>query len=60
VLPRKQYLTLLLNLDFEECDVPRDELWDTTKYSYVANATEEGGVGFDWANSRTFRARCIT
>ncbi len=46
ILPRKQYLTLLLNLDFDECDVPHDELWDTTKYSYIANATEEGGVGF--------------
>jgi predicted transport protein len=49
ILPRKQYLTLLLNLDFDECDVPHDELWDTTKYSYVANATEEGGVGFGLA-----------
>jgi uncharacterized protein with ParB-like and HNH nuclease domain/predicted transport protein len=47
VLPRKQYLTLLLNLDFEECDVPHGELWDTTKNSFVTNATEEGGVGFD-------------
>lgn len=52
ILPRKQYLTLLLNLEFDECDVPHDELWDTTKYSYVANATEEGGVGFGLVDAK--------
>lgn len=46
ILPRKRYLTLLLNLDFDECGEPMEQLWDTTKNSFISNASEDGGVGY--------------
>ena len=46
ILPRKHYLTLLLNLDIDECGEPTEDLWDTTKYAFTVNATEDGGVGY--------------
>ena len=46
ILPRKHYLTLLLNLSIDECGEPTEDLWDTTKYAFTVNATEDGGVGY--------------
>ena len=47
VIPRKRHLSLLLNLDFEACAEPSEHLWDATLNSFIPNATEDGGVGFE-------------
>jgi predicted transport protein len=50
VLPRKNRITLLLNLDFNEVDDPSGIAEDASEYKFFANAEYEGGVHFSiWA-----------
>lgn len=44
VIPRKQRLTLLLNLDFADCDDPTGKSRDATEFAFIIGATESGGV----------------
>jgi uncharacterized protein with ParB-like and HNH nuclease domain/predicted transport protein len=44
VIPRKRRLSLLLNLDYEECDDPTQRAVDATEYAFIMYATESGGV----------------
>lgn len=46
VVPRKKRLSLVLNLDYEECDDPTDRSIDATTYAFISAATENGGVLF--------------
>lgn len=46
LIPRKRRLSLLLNLDFEECDDPTRKAIDTSKYAFIMHASETGGVLF--------------
>ncbi|MGB7510857.1 MAG: DUF5655 domain-containing protein, partial [Pelodictyon phaeoclathratiforme] len=46
VLPRKRYLLLLINLDFDECDDPSGIASDATEWAFITNASEEGGTLF--------------
>ena len=51
VIPRKQHLTLLLNMDFEDCDDPSQKGRDASNKAFITNASEEGGVLFDvWSS----------
>jgi len=50
VVPRKRRLSLLVNLDFEECDDPTQRAKDTSEYAFIANASESGGVLFNLDN----------
>ncbi|MGD0767481.1 MAG: DUF262 and DUF1524 domain-containing protein [Tepidisphaeraceae bacterium] len=47
VIPRKRRLSLLLNLDFEECDDPTRRAIDTSEYAFIIHASESGGVLFN-------------
>ena len=44
ILPRKNRITLLLDLDFNEVDDPSNIARDTTEYKFLVNAVYEGGV----------------
>ncbi len=44
VIPRSRRLSLLLNLDFDECDDPTRLAIDTSEYAFITNASENGGV----------------
>lgn len=44
VIPRKQRLTLLLNLDFADCDDPTGKSRDATESAFIISASEAGGV----------------
>ena len=44
IIPRKQRLTLLLNLDFAECEDSSDKCEDATQYAFIIGAMESGGV----------------
>ena len=44
IIPRKQRLTLLLNLDFAECEDSSDKSEDATQYAFIIGAMESGGV----------------
>ncbi len=46
VIPRKHRLSLILNLDFEECDDPTQRASDATDYAFIIHASESGGVVF--------------
>ena len=46
MIPRKHRLTLLLNLDFEDCDDPSGRARDATENEFIMYASEEGGVLF--------------
>ena len=46
LIPRKNRLAVLLNLDFDECDDPSGRARDATKNAFVTNAREDGGVLF--------------
>lgn len=46
IIPRKRKLSLVLNLDFEECDDPTQRAHDATEYAFIARASESGGVLF--------------
>lgn len=41
--PRKRRLSLMLNVDFEECDDPTQRAEDAT-WAFILNASESGGV----------------
>jgi len=43
VIPRKRRLSLVLNLDFEECDDPTGRASDATEFAFIVNASESGG-----------------
>jgi predicted transport protein len=44
VLPRKNSITLLLDLDFNEVDDPSNIANDASEYKFLVNAVYEGGV----------------
>jgi uncharacterized protein with ParB-like and HNH nuclease domain/predicted transport protein len=44
LIPRKQYLTLLFNIDFEDCDDPSQLARDASNKAFIVNASEQGGV----------------
>jgi predicted transport protein len=44
VIPRKQHLTLLFNIDFEECDDPSQLARDASNKVFIINPSEKGGV----------------
>ena len=44
IIPRKQRLILLLNLDFAECEDSSDKSEDATQYAFIIGAMESGGV----------------
>jgi predicted transport protein len=44
VIPRKQKLSLLLNLDFSDCDDPSGRARDATEFAFIIGAREVGGV----------------
>ncbi len=44
LIPRKQYLTLLFNMDFEDCDDPSQLARDASNKAFIVNASEQGGV----------------
>lgn len=44
LLPRKQHLTLLFNMDFEGCDDPSQLARDASNKAFITNASVEGGV----------------
>jgi uncharacterized protein with ParB-like and HNH nuclease domain/predicted transport protein len=44
VIPRKQRLMLLLNLDFADCDDPTGNSRDATDSTFIPGASESGGV----------------
>jgi len=46
VIPRKRRVSLILNLDFEECDDPTQRAFDATEYAFITHASETGGVLF--------------
>jgi predicted transport protein len=47
VVPRKHRLSLLLNLDFEDCEDPAGKAVDATEFAFIVNAAEIGaGVVF--------------
>lgn len=44
IIPRKQRLSLLLNLDFADCEDPSGRARDATEFAFIIGATETGGV----------------
>lgn len=46
IIPRKKRLSLVLNLDYEECDDPSQLASDATEYAFITYASESGGVLF--------------
>ncbi|MEH6539941.1 DUF262 and DUF1524 domain-containing protein [Halopseudomonas sp.] len=44
IIPRKQRLSLLLNLDFADCEDPSGKARDATEFAFIIGATETGGV----------------
>ena len=44
VLPRKNRITLFLDLDFNEVDDPLNIANDASEYKFLVNAVHEGGV----------------
>lgn len=46
IIPRKRRLSLMLNIDFEDCDDPSQTAKDKTDWEFIVNATENGGTLF--------------
>ena len=46
VIPRKNRLTLLLNLDLEDCEPLPENAWDTAQHEFVVYATQDAGVAY--------------
>jgi predicted transport protein len=44
VIPRKRGLSLLIGIDYNEVDGPDETVRDTANYSFVTNASYQGGV----------------
>ena len=47
IIPRKQRLSLLLNLDFDDCEDPSGNARDATEFAFIIGASEAGGVIFN-------------
>ena len=47
IIPRKQRLSILLNLDFSDCEDPSGKARDATELAFIIGATESGGVLFN-------------
>jgi uncharacterized protein with ParB-like and HNH nuclease domain/predicted transport protein len=47
VIPRRRRLLLILNIDYEECEDATQKALDATKYAFIPNASESGGVLFN-------------
>jgi uncharacterized protein with ParB-like and HNH nuclease domain/predicted transport protein len=56
IIPRKRRLSLMLNLDFEECDDPTQQAVDATEYAFVIHASESGGVLFSLRDGKDISA----
>ena len=50
VLPRKNKLLLMINLDFAECNDPSGRATDATAWAFIINASERGGVLVNFDN----------
>jgi hypothetical protein len=46
-IPRKKQLTLMLDLDFDECNDPSNKAKDATQYAFIQTASERGGVLYE-------------
>jgi uncharacterized protein with ParB-like and HNH nuclease domain/predicted transport protein len=46
IIPRKKRISLLLNLDFAECDDPTSKACDATELAFIIGAIESGGVTY--------------
>ena len=46
IIPRKNRLTLLLNLDVDDCQPLPENAWDTAKYEFVIHSTQDAGLGY--------------
>ena len=46
VIPRKRRLSLIFNLDYEDCDDPTQRASDATEWAFITYASESGGVLF--------------
>ena len=44
VIPRKRGLSLLVGIDYNEVDEPDEKVEDTANYSFIINASYQGGV----------------
>jgi len=44
VIPRKWSIDVLLKPDFNEIDRPTEKTLDTSEYTFVLNATQDGGI----------------
>lgn len=44
IIPRKQRLSLLLNLDFADCEDASGKARDATEFAFIIGAMESGGV----------------
>lgn len=51
IIPRKRGLLLVLNLDFVECTDPTQRAEDATRYAFIINSVEKGGVLFSLNNT---------
>ena len=52
VLPRKDNITLLLALDFNEVDDPSKIAKDASEWKFIVNAIYEGGVNVSiWSDA---------
>lgn len=46
IIPKKHRLSLMLNLDFDECDDPTQRAVDAADFAFIIHASENGGVLF--------------
>ena len=44
IIPRRQRLSLLLNLEYSDCDDPSGKARDATEFAFIIGAMESGGV----------------
>lgn len=51
LIPRKRRLSLILNLDYEDCDDPSQRASDATQWAFITHASETGGVLFSLDHS---------
>jgi predicted transport protein len=56
IIPRKRRLSLILNLDFDECDDPTRRAADATEYAFIIHASESGGVLFNLKDTSDVQA----
>ncbi|WP_434054168.1 MAG: DUF262 domain-containing protein [Roseibium sp.] len=50
VIPRRRSLSLLIALDFNEIDDDDGFAQDTSVYTFITNATHNGGIVIKWSN----------